>query len=173
MHQQSSSTSKRKRCIIGGFMGTGKTTVGRLLAKRAGVPFFDMDTMLVEKWGEIHLQFQRDGEAVFREREAAVAMSLAHVDQEMIVATGGGVFAVPALLKAFQASAITVSLTATLPTLSSRVQGGGNRPLWNAEVEKLFLAREKAYAAADYVVDTEGLRVEAVVEELFDILNRV
>ena len=173
MHEQSSSTSKRKRCVIGGFMGTGKTTIGRLLSKKLDIPFLDMDEELTERWGEIHLQFKRDGEDVFRGRERSLALSLAASVEPIVIATGGGVFASLAQLEAFGAQATTISLTASFSTLSSRVQGGGDRPLWNADAEALFLTRGAAYACADFVVDTESRPLEEVVEELFHIMNRV
>jgi shikimate kinase len=173
MQPTQSSTSKRKRCVIGGFMGTGKTSVGRLLSARMEIPFLDMDEKLAVQWGEIHLQFARDGERAFRLRERELALSLASSAEPMVIATGGGVFAVPDILDRFAACSTTISLTAPFTTLSSRIGKGDQRPLWNADVEALFFSRAEAYARAHYVVDTDKRCVEEVVDELFNIMNRV
>jgi shikimate kinase len=173
MQPTQSSISKRKRCVIGGFMGTGKTSVGRLLSVRMKIPFLDMDEILAVQWGQIHLQFAQDGESAFRLRERELALSLANSDEPVVIATGGGVFAVPDILDRFAVCATTISLTAPFPTLSSRIEEGDHRPLWNADVEALFFSRAEAYARAHYVVDTDKRCVEEVVDELFNIMNRV
>ena len=77
---------------IGGFMGSGKSTVGERLARRLGVRFVDMDTVLEEAHGPISEQFARDGEGSFRERERALVRRLCADDTPVVVATGGGVW---------------------------------------------------------------------------------
>jgi len=84
----------RRGVALGGFMGTGKTTVGARLAERLGLPFVDMDAELAERFGELPEQFARDGEQAFRLRESALVSELCD-GVPRVVATGGGAWVSP------------------------------------------------------------------------------
>ena len=145
-----------------GFMGVGKSTVGRVLATRLGLPFIDTDEVLVQRFGNIAVQMKRDGEAAFRAREAAVVAELCD-GEPRVVATGGGAFVDPASRRRLQHAYLTVHLAAPLAVLAERVGGEAGRPLWDASVAARYAARQSVYAEAAVQVDTEGLTPDEVV----------
>jgi shikimate kinase len=156
---------------LGGFMGSGKTTVGALLAGRIGLPFVDMDAVLVERHGAIARQFQDDGEAVFRARESALLAELCD-GMLRVVATGGGVWASAEHRALLRRHHWTVVLRAPLDELARRIGEGKGRPLW-ASAAALLEARRDAYADADLVVDTEAIEVDGVVDRIEAWLGEV
>lgn len=153
----------RDGVALGGFMGVGKTTVGRALAARLGLPFLDTDEVLVARHGPIPEQFRR-GEAAFRRREAALVAELCD-GVPRVLATGGGVFTRPEHRERLAAHYLLVALTASLEVLRERLGDAPGRPLW-AEAEDLLEARRPAYARADVTVATDGLAVEEVVARI-------
>lgn len=135
-------------------MGAGKTTVGRILATRAGTPFTDLDAEI----GDVAAIFAREGEAGFRERErAALARAAAG---EGILALGGGTLEDPRNRLALREWRVVV-LTARVEVLRARVGGGAGRPL-AAELERLLAERDETWRAAGPMIDTSDLSPEAV-----------
>jgi len=125
-------------------MGVGKTTVGTALAARLGLPFVDLDDLLVARHGPIADQL-RDPET-FRQREADAVRSLddgaAHV-----LATGGGAWLDPESRSALRSQGEVVWLDLPFNTIAARRPAG--RPLWDARVQERFVARRPVYALAD------------------------
>lgn len=154
-----------KGVALGGFMGTGKSTVGRLLARSLHMPFLDTDQELVKRHGPIREQFTREGEAVFRTRERTLIDEVV-AGPPRVLSTGGGVFADDALRSKLADWGHTVTLTASWGTLRSRVGDDPDRPLWDERVRSLWEARRAAYADVDRVVDTDALDPEGVVREV-------
>ena len=102
----------QQNIVITGFMGTGKTTVGRLLAERLQRRFVDMDVLLAERFGKsIAAIFAEEGEEAFRGAEAALCQDLA-AEQGLVIATGGGTLLNEASRAALGASGVLVCLTA-------------------------------------------------------------
>ncbi len=161
---------ERRGVALGGFMGVGKTTVGRRLADRLGLPFADTDALLAARHGPIPAQFEAEGEAAFRAREAALIAELCD-GTPRVVATGGGVWVASALRDLLAADHRLVVLTASLATLRARVGQASGRPLW-AEAERLLAERAPAYAQADLTVATDGRSIEEVVERIVQGLGR-
>jgi shikimate kinase len=159
-----------RRIVLVGFMGSGKTTVGRSLAGRLGWAFVDMDARIEEEAGESVADiFRRHGEAGFREREAALARALGGRD-EVVVAAGGGAFATPATRSALQEGAATVWLRCDADTILSRVSLDGSRPLASSRetILRLLAEREPSYRLADIAVDASGRSPDEVAQEIAD-----
>ena len=149
---------------LGGFMGTGKSTVGRLVAARVGVPFVDVDAVLVERHGPIADQFATVGEPGFRERERAILVELCD-GITRVIATGGGAWVqvgMPSRLAQHYERAV---LHADLATLQRRIPEQGERPLWG-RASRLWAERQEAYAVADAAFRTDDVRAEVVADRV-------
>jgi shikimate kinase len=160
-----------------GFMGTGKTSTGRRLAKRLGWRFVDVDE-LIEAAARMPIPriFRERGEAVFRRLERRAISRVAR-DSHQVIATGGGAFADPQNRARLRSCGPVVALTAkpqTIlarvgPKLQSRPLLAGRKPL--ARIQALMRRRAKAYAQADLTLDTTKLSVEETVERLWERLS--
>ena len=146
------------RVVLVGFMGSGKSAVGRCLARRLGYRFEDMDRRIEARVGrKIATIFRDEGEDAFRalEREEAAAVGRL---RGRVVATGGGAFTRPDTRALLQKGALTVWLCCDLDTILSRVPPDGSRPLaGNRDIMPALLAdREPSYGMADVTVDATG-----------------
>lgn len=150
---------------LGGFMGSGKSTVGRALAGRLRLPFVDTDALLAARFGPIATQCATDGEPSFRDRERAVVAEVA-AGPACVVATGGGAWVDPRNRAALRRGFRRVVLDAPFEVLAARVAGDPDRPLWDEAARARYEARRTAYADADLVVDVGGRDVGAIVEEI-------
>lgn len=145
------------RIYLTGFMGCGKTTVGRRLAQRLGVPFVDLDLEVERRAGmTVREMFEQQGEPAFRSLEAeALRGTLALPD--VVVATGGGTLTFEGNARLVGANGLAVWLNLPFATIVSRVGGLGkaDRPLFKDEVQALALYRERlpAYRRSDLTVD--------------------
>ncbi len=140
-----------------GLMGVGKTTVGRRLAKRLELPFFDSDDEIEKASGRTVVGYFRDhGETAFREGERRVIDRLLHGDP-LILATGGGAFIPQETRSILKEKAITVWLKGDFDTIMERVSRKNTRPLLQvadpkAKMRELMDARYPIYAQADITV---------------------
>lgn len=155
-----------------GMPGSGKSTVGKELAGRFGVPFVDLDVEIERETGRTVPEiFAGDGEAAFRAMEARALLEASRHDPA-VVACGGGVVLEPANRIALRSSGICVYLDVPLAQLESRVQPAADRPLIReqGDLARLLEAREPLYREfAAHVVDasgTPGEVADAIVEEL-------
>lgn len=160
--------------IITGFMGTGKTTVGREVARRLGRPFVDMDALIEERAGmPVARIFTEAGEATFRAMESALCAELSASDG-LVIATGGGTLVAPENRERMLASGVVILLTATPDEILRRIGDDTTRPLLQvpdprARIVELLAARREAYAAIPWQVDTTNLSVEEVVARVMEI----
>ncbi len=154
-----------------GMPGSGKSTVGIELAARLEVPFVDLDDEIVAADGRpVPRIFAEDGEARFRELEAAALVGVAAAHDPSVVACGGGVVLEPANRVTLRATGIVVFLSVPLEQLRERVVPAADRPLIHtqADLERLFEQREPLYREfAAHVVDASGTPedVAAAIEE--------
>jgi shikimate kinase len=155
-----------------GMPGSGKSTVGRELAGRFGVPFVDLDTEIEREAGMPVAEIFADrGEAAFRALEAQ-ALVKASTQDPSVVSCGGGVVLEPANRIALRNSGICVYLDVPLAQLEARVRPASDRPLIRepGDLERLLVAREPLYREfAAHVVDGSGAPgdvADAIVEEL-------
>jgi len=161
--------------IITGFMGTGKTEVGRRLARALGRTFVDTDRLVEAKVGRsVAAIFASEGEARFRELERA-AVAEATTIPDAVVATGGGTLVDPENRRRLAAAGPILCLTASPREILRRVGDPASRPLLAAcrsdaerlaRIEELLAARATAYGSASHTIDTTGLTVDQVVERV-------
>ena len=153
-----------KNVVLIGFMGTGKTSVGRLLAGRLGCAFHDLDKKIEEQHGmSIPAMFAEHGEPYFRAREKE-AVRAAAGRTNLVIATGGGTVKDPENVALLRQNGILVALTADVDTILQRTASRGARPVLDqadagdrrAAVVRLLEERRALYEDADITVDTSG-----------------
>lgn len=145
-----------------GFMGAGKSTVGRLVARQLGMDFLDTDEVIESRAGcSIPTLFAARGEAEFRAMERTLIEELRNA-QGVVLSTGGGLVCQPGNLEALKAVGLVVCLWATPETIWERVRHQSHRPLLHvadpqAEIARLLRQREPFYRQADVLINS-GLR---------------
>ena len=154
-----------------GFMGSGKTTVGKVLADFLGCPFYDLDDLVVKKAGKsIPDIFAQDGEPAFRELEAQVLRQTVgkYAENTVVLALGGGAVLAPASAALLQEKTTCIYLRATLDTLLLRLAGEtAGRPLADDAFADRLAAREPLYEeTAHVIIDTDGLAPDEVADEI-------
>jgi shikimate kinase len=160
-----------------GFMATGKTTVGRLLAARLGYRLVDLDEMIAREAGRTVPQiFDAEGEAGFRAREAR-AVAAAAAETRVVVSTGGGAACREDNLGTMLAAGRVVALTVTPEEAVRRARGGAGRPLLAGpdplgKARALLAARAPFYARAHLSVDTVGRSPDDVAREVLAWVGR-
>jgi shikimate kinase len=157
--------------VLVGLMGVGKSTVGRRLARRLGLPFIDSDSEIEETvglpWGEL---FERYGEEDYRDGERRLVARL--VDGQIrVIATGGGVFVDPRTRSLLNERTITVWLDAPVDVLAERTARRDTRPLLkNGDpkdtLERLAQSERQAYAEAHIHVKSGNGAHREVVEDI-------
>ena len=161
--------------ILVGFMGAGKSSVGRILARRLGRGFVETDDMITAKEGvSIPEIFATKGEAYFRAAEEE-ALGLLAIQRDGVIATGGGLPCREGRLATLRALGTVVWLSADFDTLYRRAREGGERPMLagrsGADVEALYRSREPFYRQADLMVDTTHLGPDQVAARILQCLQ--
>ena len=148
--------------VLTGFMGAGKTVVGRRAAQALGRPFVDMDAVLEERLGQtIREYFASAGEAAFRQAEAALVQELA-AQAGLVIATGGGALVPEENRRAFLGTATVILLECAPAQLLQRLRGASDRPLLfgadpASRIAQLLAERAPAYGAIPLRLDTTHL----------------
>ncbi|MGD0744613.1 MAG: shikimate kinase [Verrucomicrobiota bacterium] len=154
-----------------GFMGTGKTSVGRLVADQLRFDYLDTDELIQSRTGRtINDIFARDGEAAFRELEQQVTGELS-TRKRTLIATGGGLPTRPANLDSLKKHALVVCLWASPEKIWERVKNQTHRPLLHGpdpqkKIRDLLAAREQFYRQADVLINTDIRSVREVVQQV-------
>lgn len=157
----------RGNLVLLGFMGTGKSAVGRRVAALAGAPFFEMDAELERRAGKsISRIFSEDGEPAFRDLEARLADEWGK-KEGAVISCGGGVVLRAENLRALGANGLLVCLTARPEILLARTAHSKKRPLLAGEdpeqkIRDLLAARAPLYAKIPVQVDTSDASLEDV-----------
>ena len=154
-----------------GFMGTGKSSVGRLVAAQLHFNFLDTDEMIETRAGiSISEIFAHSGEKVFRELEAQLLLELSRA-HNTVISTGGGLAANPDNLASLKQHALIVCLWASPTVIWERVRGQTHRPLLQGpeplqNVRQLLSTREPVYKQADVLVNTEQRSIKDVAQHV-------
>ena len=162
-----------------GFMGTGKTTIGKALASSTGRQFFDTDTLIEELVGKTISQiFLTEGEESFRKIESSVVKEVCG-NESAVISFGGGVVLSTSNIKDIRTSSVVVLLRATVETILMRTDSTDIRPLLNItenDVEnriRSMLKRRRTFyeTAMDYALDTDALSIEEAVSKIIEELK--
>jgi shikimate kinase len=154
-----------------GNMGSGKTTVGKRVAERLGLPFYDLDQRIEQATGlTVAELFAQQGEARFRDLESRALAEIACLPQA-VVATGGGVVLRADNRALMRSKGWVIYLRASPDTLWRRLQHATDRPLLRTEspyetLRAIVQAREPLYQEADWVIDTDARTPEEVAEAI-------
>lgn len=157
--------------VLIGFMGSGKTTVGEVLAARSGAKFTDTDKIIESNEGKsISEIFETVGEEGFRRLENTVLSGLSKLSGNgLVISTGGGIVTKPENIPLLKKAGLVVWLRVNPETVVKRLEGDKTRPLLAGgdplkKVEKLMRERQSCYAAAaDVIIDCDDLRADEIV----------
>lgn len=166
--------NNNQNLVITGFMGTGKTTVGQLVAEKLDRPFIDTDAEIVRRVGmSIPELFQRQGEQGFRHVERRMCRFLA-AQGGYVISTGGGMLVDDGNRDVMLASGMVICLTASPDTIMARLSVDKiERPLLKGDWRGLLEKRQPAYNAIPYQIDTTNKTPEAVAEEIVQLWQTV
>jgi shikimate kinase len=159
-----------------GFMGTGKTAVGKELAKRKKWQFVDLDDLieLKEKRSILDI-FAKEGEPYFRRLEKRVLKEVSG-EKKFVFACGGGVVLDKDNIRIMKETGIIICLTATPEVILKRISGYTHRPLLNVsdpkkQIELLLKLRAPYYAQADKAIDTSKISIEEIVARIIKLIS--
>lgn len=154
-----------------GFMGSGKTTVGRIVADALGCPFIDLDTLIEKKAGRsIPEIFEADGEKGFRrlEKEALEESVKKFGVGTAVLALGGGSVTVPGAVSLLREKTLCIYLKASIGSIMEHLEGEtAGRPLAGGDLAGMLSSREPLYeAAAHIILETDGLTPDEIADEI-------
>jgi shikimate kinase/3-dehydroquinate synthase len=163
-----------RNIVLTGFMGTGKSSVGREVADRSGLPFLDLDDLIAARAGKpIPEIFAQDGEPAFRALEAQACQEVREPSGQ-VIAAGGGAVLDPANREALASGGTVICLEAETGVIARRLAGGDGRPLLSganreARIAELLATRAAAYAELPHQLDTSLLTVVQAAERVMGI----
>jgi shikimate kinase len=162
-----------KNIVLTGFMGTGKTAVGKELARRLDVPLVDIDTE-IEKAERMTINdiFKQRGESGFRAIETGMIKKISQRGN-IVISTGGGAVLKDENMDALRKSGIIICLMASSGTILQRVGNSSERPLLQGEnpslkIKELLHFRKPFYDKADIIIDTENRTPLQIAEEIIE-----
>jgi shikimate kinase len=165
---------EKHNIVLLGFMGTGKSTVGKRLAKDLGWDFIDTDAEIEELTEtSINEIFRRHGETRFRSEEQLLVKRLKR-RKHCVIATGGGTVLNPQNWEDLAQTGVMIALYAPLDEIYERIGHRNDRPLMKGdreEIEALWEVRQPIYGKADCVIDTTNMGIEDVVQEVTRVIK--
>ena len=169
----------KENIILIGFMGVGKTSLGKLLASKLGRAFIDLDEK-IERDSNMTIPqiFEMHGEKYFRELEKAAVREVT-VRKNLVIATGGGTVKDEENLQLLKNSGVIICLTADAEEIFRRTEKRGERPVLDGggnerleTIKKLLAEREKFYSQADFKIDTTEWSPLQIVNEICDKIRQ-
>jgi shikimate kinase len=169
----------KSNIVLIGFMGTGKTAVGQVLAKRLNRQLIEVDAIIEQTAGKtISDIFSNDGEIYFRELEIE-AIKRAAAGEKQVIACGGGVVLNTINIDRLRVTGVIINLSAAPEIILKRtIKQNGSRPLLNVEqpldrIKELQKLRKPLYdRAADVTINTSKLNIDAVAEKIINRLKK-
>ena len=164
-----------KNIVLTGFMGTGKSVVGRILSEKLSYTFIDSDSLIEEEQQESITEiFKKYGEAAFRDIEAEIISRLSALEKA-VISTGGGAVLRKSNIENLRKKGVIVCLTAKAETILSRVENSDERPLLQTDnqlekIRELLIIREPYYKNADLSIETDGKNPEEIAAEILENL---
>ena len=167
----------KKNLVLLGMMGVGKTRIGKYVAKRLKINFFDIDK-LVEKKNEMKITeiFKTKGEIYFRKEEEFVTMKYLN-KKESIISLGGGAFINDKIRKKILSECISVWLNINLGTIYKRLKNTKKRPLVyknnQNNIGKIFSERKKIYSLADHEINCDKLNINQISNKIIELYEEI
>tara|TARA_Y100000590_G_scaffold255891_1_gene287403 strand:- start:5545 stop:6054 length:510 start_codon:yes stop_codon:yes gene_type:complete len=161
----------RKNLILLGMMGVGKSTLGKIVAKKQGLNFIDTDKNIEKKClMKISEIFKKKGEEYFRSQEEKEVLEVLK-ENESVIALGGGAFINKKIREKILKDCLSIWLDVNLNTLNKRVKWNQNRPLLNKKnsqnaINKLYSERKNIYKLADFKLNCNNLSKENIVKKI-------
>lgn len=169
---------KRPNIVITGFMGTGKSTVGKIVSKKLKMKFKDIDE-LIEKATAMKISeiFKKFGEQRFRDMETEMVKLVTKKDAQ-VISTGGGAILREENFHRLKENGVVFCLTASEKTIFERLKNNKERPLLQVEnpqekIKELMEQRTPFYEKADFIIHTDSLSVEEVADKIIKEYERI
>ncbi|MCX7793687.1 MAG: shikimate kinase [Thermodesulfovibrionales bacterium] len=166
-----------KNIVLTGFMGTGKTEVGKILAKLLGYTFIDADSVIErEQQMAITEIFKKFGEPYFRDLESDVIKRLSQMEKA-VISTGGGAVLREENMENLRKKGIIICLMASPDTIYERTKNDTSRPLLHVEnplqrIKELLDFRRPYYERADILIDTDKKTPQEVAQEILEKIKQ-
>ena len=167
----------KKNLVLLGMMGVGKTGIGRYVARRLKINFFDIDK-LIEKKNEMKITeiFKTKGEIYFRKEEEFVTIKYLN-KKESIISLGGGGFINDKIRKKVLSECISVWLNVNLETIYTRLKNSNKRPLVHKNnlnnIGKIFMERKKIYSLADHEINCDNLNLNQISNKIIKLYEEI
>lgn len=175
----------KKHIFLTGFMGAGKSRIGRTLAAKWGWPFYDTDALVEEESGLTVMRiFEEKGEAFFREKETEIVKRVSIDAYPAIIALGGGTLMQPSTYDLIRENGLLIYIKSSPEKILERVRHTDKRPLLKMKkdeqfeqrllerIKELSAQREPVYAQADIVYRRDGLEPDRIVAELHTLIQK-
>ena len=163
----------KKNLILLGMMGVGKTTIGRLLAKKLNLDFYDID-QIIEKENNMKISdiFKKKGEIFFRKQEESITINCLNKNHS-VISLGGGAFVNKNIRENVLLKARSFWLATSIGILKSRIKSNKRRPVINQiglkNIEDLFKKRKEFYSLADHKIECEKLTLNQISDKIIKL----
>ena len=167
----------KKNLILLGMMGVGKTRIGKYVAKKLKINFFDIDK-LVEKKNKMKIAeiFKTKGEIYFRKEEEFITIKYLN-KKGSIISLGGGGFVNDQIREKVLSECVSVWLNVNLKTICKRLKNSKIRPLANNDnqnnLSKIFLERKKIYSLADHKINCDNLKIDQISNKIIKLYEGI